>query len=210
MAAPRIQSHVTLWDPVVRITHWGTAGVVLANALVTKGGSLAHVTLGWGLMALLLMRLVWGVLGPAEARFSAFPPRPLAALRHLREVLLGRPKDYASHNPAGALMIYAFWASLALMVATGLVMTGGATPMQVAADKAAVASGDWSALIKDSDGESSAKPEGGLEDSVEELHEMVSNLLLFLAVLHLAGVVLESRKLRRSLVAPMLRGERRK
>ena len=210
MASPQTRSHVTLWDPIVRITHWGSAGIVLTNALITKGGSVPHVYLGWGLMALLLLRLVWGGLGPREARFSAFPPNPFAALRHLRDLVAGRVREYPSHNPAGALMVYAFWAMLALVVATGLVMTGGATPMQVALDKAAVESGDWSVLIKESDAESSDEDEGGFRDGAEEVHEVAANLLLFLAALHVAAVLLESRALRRSLVAPMLLGERRK
>lgn len=210
MASPRTKSHVTLWDPIVRITHWGVAGVVLTNALITKGGSVPHVSLGWGLMALLLLRTVWGVLGPTEARFSAFPPNPIAALRHLRDLVAGRVREYPSHNPAGALMVYAFWVALALVVATGLVMTGGETPMQVAADKETVETGDWSALIKDSEGETSDQEDSGLRETAEEVHDVAANLLLFLAALHIAGVLIESRALRRNLVAPMLLGERRK
>ncbi|WP_374391663.1 cytochrome b/b6 domain-containing protein [Tabrizicola sp.] len=198
-----------VWDPVVRLTHWGIAMSVLINALVSDGGSLLHVTLGWLVMALLLLRLVWGVLGPAEARFSAFPPNPVAALRHLGQLLTGRVAHYPSHNPAGALMVYAFWAALAVVVATGLLMTGGATPMQVAEEKAAVASGDWSALIKDGESESSDEDKR-LRHTAEEVHEVASNLLLFLAALHVAGVFVEGRAMRRNLVKPMLLGERRK
>lgn len=197
----------SLWDPVVRLTHWGIAASVLLNALVNEGGSLIHVSLGWLVMALLLLRLVWGVLGPAEARFSAFPPSPLAALGHLRQLLSGKVREYPSHNPAGALMAYAFWAMLALVTLTGLVMTGGATPMQVAADKAAVASGDWSALVRE-DGDD--QDESALTGAAEEVHEVAANLLLVLAALHVAGVFMESRAIRRNLLAPMIMGQRRK
>jgi cytochrome b len=217
MAAPRTLTAdrklapPALWDPVVRLTHWGLALAVLGNALVTRGGSLTHVSLGWLAMALLLMRLVWGVLGPAEARFSAFPPNPLAALRHLRQLGSGRVRHYPSHNPAGALMVYAFWACLATVTVTGLILTGGATPMQVAEEQAAVASGDWSALIKGSDGDSSDE-DSGLRHTAEEVHEVAANLLLILAALHVAGVFVESRAMRRNLVRPMLLGgpQRRK
>lgn len=195
----------SLWDPVVRLTHWGIAVAVLLNALVTNGGSLTHVSLGWMGMALLLLRLIWGGLGPSEARFSAFPPNPAAALRHLGAVLRGKPGTHRSHNPAGAMMAYALWVTLAAVTLTGLVMTGGATPMQVARDKAAVASGDWSALIKE--GESSEADDNTLRHTAEEIHEMAANLLLLLAVLHVAGVFVESRAMRRNLVAPMLFGK---
>ena len=42
--------------------------------------------------------------------------------------------------------------------------------------------------------------------AAEEVHEVASNLILFLVALHVAGVVLESRAMRRNLVAPMLLG----
>lgn len=195
-----------LWDPIVRLTHWGIAISVLLNAMVTEEGGLLHISLGWIVLALLLMRLVWGLIGPAEARFSAFPPNPVAAVRHLRQLLAGRVQDHPSHNPAGALMAYAFWATLAVVTATGLLMTSGATPMQVAADKAAVASGDWSDLIREEQGED----ESALKEAAEEVHEVAANLLLIMAALHVAGVALESRALRRSLVNAMLFGDRRR
>jgi cytochrome b len=212
MAAPRTPAAETppsLWDPVVRLTHWGIAVSVLANAALDQGGSLLHVSLGWLVMALLALRLVWGVLGPFEARFAAFPPNPVAALRHLGQLAQGKVRPYRSHNPAGAMMAYAFWASLAVVTATGLALTGGATPMQIAAEKAAVASGDWSALV--TPGAGGASEEGnGLRHTAEEVHEVMADLLLILAALHVAGVLVEARSLRRNLVAPMVLGQRRK
>ncbi len=211
MAAPRTRIPVApprLWDPVVRLTHWGIAASVVLNSFLDEGGSLVHVSVGWVLMALLVMRLVWGAIGPAEARFSAFPPNPMAALRHLRDLAMGQVRPYPSHNPAGALMAYALWATLSVVIVTGLVMTGGATPMQVAEEEAAVASGDWSALIKTGEGESDEDRAFG--KAAKEVHEVAANLLLVLAALHLAGVFLESRALRRNLVAAMLTGHRPK
>ncbi|MFM7332864.1 MAG: cytochrome b/b6 domain-containing protein [Tabrizicola sp.] len=208
-AAAAVKTSPSLWDPVVRLTHWGIAVSVLLNALLDEGGSLLHVSVGWIVMALLVMRMVWGVLGPAEARFSAFPPNPITALRHLRQLIAGRVQDYPSHNPAGAMMAYVFWATLAVVTVTGLYMTGGATPMQVAEEKAAVASGDWSALIKADDGESSDEDKS-LRHTAEEVHDVAANLLLFLATLHIAGVFVEGRAMRRNLVKPMLLGDTRR
>lgn len=211
MSAPRTPTCAdspSLWDPVVRLTHWGIAAAIVLNALLDEGGSLLHVSVGWIVMALLLLRLVWGAVGASEARFSAFPPNPFAALRHLRELVMGKVRPYPSHNPAGAMMAYALWATLGVVTVTGLIVTGGATPMQVAVDKAAVASGDWSALIKDSEGEDDEDRAFG--KAVEEVHEVAANLLLVLAALHLAGVFVESRALRRNLVAAMLTGPRNK
>lgn len=105
-------------------------------------------------------------------------------------------------------MAYAFWATLAVVTATGLVMTGGATPMQVAADKAAVASGDWSALIRE--GEGASDEDESLGKAAKEVHDVAANLLLILAALHVAGVALESRAMRRNLVAAMLIGKRQR
>ena len=189
-----------LWDPVVRMSHWGLAVVVLLNAVVTEGGNLAHVWIGWIGLSLLAIRIAWGFLGPSEARFSAFPPDPRGALSHLRDLAAWRPKRYTSHNPAGALMAYALWASLAVLIATGIAMTGTG-PVGSAERVAAVETEDWSTLDL---GES----EGEAGEVMEEIHEVAGNLILFLAALHVVGVVLEGRALGRNLVRPMLTGTR--
>ena len=188
------------WDPLLRLAHWGIAGVVLANYAFTKEGGSVHIALGWAGMALLLLRLIWGFVGPREARFASFPPKPMAALRHLGGLLRGKAPHYPSHNPAGAMMAYALWVCLAVLMLTGLGMSG-LSPFAQADLEAAVADGDWSVLV-DEDGEAEgASPYG---DVLEEVHEVAANLIVILALLHVAGVAVESRAMRRNLVAPML------
>lgn len=197
------------WDIVVRVTHWVVAGVVVANALFTKGGGTLHVWLGWIGMTFLAVRLVWGLVGSPEARFAAFPPRPVAALSHVNRALRGRVREYPSHNPAGAMMIYALWLSLATVMATGLVLTKGATPWEIGRQQAAVAAGDWSALVTNDGAEGGGDGEEKANDIVGEIHQIGGNLLIVLAVIHLAGVALESVRLQRNLVRPMIRATRR-
>ena len=188
------------WDPLLRLAHWGIAGVVIANYAFTKEGGSVHIALGWAGMALLLLRLIWGFVGPREARFASFPPNPMAALRHLGGLLRGKAPQYPSHNPAGALMAYALWACLAVLMLTGLGMSG-LSPFAQADLEAAVAEGDWSVLVEE-DGD--AEGESPYGDVLEEVHEVAANLILILALLHVTGVAVESRALRRNLLAPML------
>ncbi len=190
------------WDPLVRLTHWAVVAAVVANGLIVKEGGTAHIWIGWALMAVLAVRFVWGLIGPSEARFSAFPPAPRAALSHLADLIRGQPREHASHNPAGALMVYALWVCLAVVTATGLIMTDGESPVRIAQDKAAVAAGDWSVLVREGGGDHDET--GG--EWVEEVHEMAANLVLILAVLHVAGVAVESRALGRNLLRPMIGG----
>lgn len=129
-------------------------------------------------------------------------------MSHLFSLIRGNVREYPSHNPAGALMVYALWASLAIVIATGLVMTDGKSPVTLAEEKAAVAQGDWSVLVKEA-GESHDDHEEGLSEVAEEIHEVMANLMLMLALLHVAGVIVESRALGRNLVKPMLGGRRR-
>jgi cytochrome b len=188
------------WDPLLRLAHWGIAGVVIANYAFTKEGGSVHIALGWAGMALLLLRLIWGFVGPREARFASFPPNPMAALRHLGGLLRGKAPPYPSHNPAGALMAYALWACLGVITLTGLGMSG-VSPFAQADLEAAVAEGDWSVLVE-GDGEAEGESPNG--DVLEEVHEVAANLILILALLHVAGVAVESRAMRRNLLAPML------
>jgi cytochrome b len=115
-----------VWDPLVRLSHWTIALAVLLNGLVLDEESAAHVWLGYAAGGVLGLRLMWGVIGTAPARFSAFPPDPAAALAHLRDVVAGRARPHLSHNPLGALMVYALWACLAVTVLSGVMMESDA------------------------------------------------------------------------------------
>lgn len=199
-----------LWDKVVRISHWGIAIVVFSNELFTKGGSVVHVWIGWAGLVLLAMRLVWGLVGSAEARFTAFPPSPRAAVAHVRKLLAGRPPHYRSHNPAGAMMVYALWGAIAVMIATGFAMSGP-NPFEVARQQAVIESGDWSTLVKKADDAKEAEDESERSLlSAKTIHEVMANLILLLVSLHVAGIMVESIMMRRNLVPPMVLGNRKR
>lgn len=198
---PRKGQALPHWDPLLRLAHWGIAVVVIANYAFTKEGGSVHIAFGWAGMALLLLRLIWGFFGPREARFASFPPNPMAALRHLGGLLRGKAPHYPSHNPAGAMMAYALWACLAVIVLTGLGMSG-VSPFAQADLEAAVAEGDWSVLVEE-DGDEGAS-ESAYGSVLKEVHQVAANLIVILALLHVAGVAVESRVMRRNLVAPML------
>jgi cytochrome b len=189
------------WDPLVRVTHWGVAGAIVANGLITREGSDWHVWVGYAAAALLGLRLLWGVLGPAEARFSAFPPSPARAVAHVRDLVAGRRTEHRSHNPLGALMVYALWETLGLVAATGIAMAG---PPQLGARPATDAAAPLmsiKAIETDAEDDDEAEGDGagesggeGGDEVLEEIHEAAANLLFVLAGLHVAGVAFETRR----------------
>jgi cytochrome b len=182
------------WDPLIRLTHWSVAAAVLLNGLIVDDDSLAHVWIGYVALALLALRLLWGVIGTAEARFSAFPPSLGAARTHVQGMLASRRREYLSHNPLGALMAYALWGTLLVVSLTGVMLESSPFP------DAGVAHAD--------EHEERSEDRDGVSEAVEEIHEAAANLLLLLAALHVGGVALESRLSGVNLVRAMVTGVR--
>ncbi|MEC5321941.1 MULTISPECIES: cytochrome b/b6 domain-containing protein [unclassified Aurantimonas] len=184
-----------VWDPLVRLTHWTIAPAVLLNGVFIEEKSLAHVWIGYAAFGLLALRLVWGVIGTEEARFSSFPPSLSAAFGHIRHMFSGTRRAHRSHNPLGALMAYALWGTLLTVSITGVMLESAPFPDD-----------DTGEHISQSYGE---REEEG-EEFVEEIHEVTANLLLLLAALHVGGVALESRLSGRNLVGAMIAGVRKR
>ena len=192
------------WDPVVKLTHWTVALGVLANAVFTEEGSAAHIWVGYALAAILGLRLLWGLIGPAEARFTAFPPSARRAFSHVRDIRAGVKTEHKSHNPLGALMAYAIWICLLVIVGTGISMaslpeTAGGREQIVTVPS--VLAGREDREHDDEEGEH----EEGL---ASEVHETAANLLYLLILLHLAGVLFETRRSGPNVLLAMVPGHR--
>lgn len=114
---------IAVWDPLVRLIHWSLALTILLNGAFIDEESMTHEWIGYIALGLVGLRVIWALIGPKHTRFSAFPPSPRRALRHLKAVLAGDRAVHLSHNPLGALMVYNIWASVIAIAVTGYMMT---------------------------------------------------------------------------------------
>ena len=116
-------SVVVLWDPVIRGFHWAIVALVSASLILGHFGP-ADMTLhfwsGYGVAALLCVRLIWGFVGPGPARLVGLVYRPTAILRYALTLPRRKPSDWPGHNPLGGLSVIAMLLLLSAQVATGL------------------------------------------------------------------------------------------
>lgn len=114
---------IRVWDPFVRAFHW-TLVVLFASAFLSGDEvEWLHLSAGYEIVGLVLLRIAWGFVGPPHARFRAFVRPPREALAYLVDVVLLRPRRYIGHNPIGGVMIMVLLAMLGGLSATGYLMT---------------------------------------------------------------------------------------
>lgn len=111
-----------VWDPLVRLLHWSLAACILAAFLVEEGDT-AHQWLGYTALALVAIRLLWGLVGSRHARFTDFVRGPRAVATYLRERVAGTSRRRLGHNPAGAVMVLLLLAGVAAIGTTGWMQT---------------------------------------------------------------------------------------
>ncbi len=179
---------VAVWDPFVRLFHWGLAGS-FATAFIVKDHNLTvHTWAGYIALTLIAARVLWGLIGPRHARFSDFVRSPAVALRYVKATLSGRAARHLGHNPAGGLMVVTLLVFVPLLALTGvasLAISEGAGPL--AGQLAGVGlKGVW----------------------VLELHEVLANTTVVLVGIHVTGVIVESLLHRENLVLSMLTGRK--
>ncbi|MCE1237543.1 MAG: cytochrome b/b6 domain-containing protein [Hyphomicrobiales bacterium] len=120
VAAARLDK-VLAWDGPTRLFKWGLVAAV-ASAWVSDELAMTswHVVNGKIVLALVVFRLLWGVVGGSTARFSQFLRSPAASFRYGLDLLKGREGHYLGHNPLGAWMVVALIGLAAVMGISGL------------------------------------------------------------------------------------------
>jgi len=112
---------VRVWDLPTRVFHWALALCVIAQAVTGSVGGDAmawHFRVGYSVLALLLFRIVWGLVGGRWSRFSAFVYSPQSVLNYLKGQ--GKPEHGIGHSPIGAGSVFAMLFFLLTQVGSGL------------------------------------------------------------------------------------------
>jgi cytochrome b len=115
-------THVIVWDPLIRSVHWLLAAAVFVDWFTDEPLWL-HTWIGYSALALVLIRVAWGFIGPNDtARFVSFVRGPRMVFDYLTGLVQFSSKRYLGHSPAGGAMIVAL---LIMITAT----TGTAWPI---------------------------------------------------------------------------------
>jgi len=188
MSAPD-RPRIRVWDLPVRLFHWTLVLLIVVSYLTGRAGGdwmTLHFWSGYGILTLILFRIVWGFVGSTTARFSDFVKGPMAAIGHLRE-LLGKsgPHD-AGHNPVGGAMVVALLFAVLVQAAAGLFAADTDTGM---------VNGPLSRLVSD-----------GWVDRITALHKGWINLILLMVAAHVLAALVYLVWKKQNLIAAMITG----
>ena len=176
-----------VWDVPIRAMHAALITDV-AGAWLTRGAEHIdlHAVFGYGALATIALRIVWGFAGPRHARFASFAYSPREALRYLRAAVDGTVRHYTGHNPAGSWSVFLLLALLALGCTSGVLASAGMHEMGPLAGAVGF----------------------GASDRSLSLHEVLAWLILAVVAIHLAGVAWGSRVHRENLALAMVTGRK--
>jgi len=180
------QARALIWDLPTRVFHW-------MLALSFGGAWLAfdddrylyiHVYSGYVLLALLVFRLLWGMIGSHYARFFSFAHSWPSATAYLKALLTGQAARYVGHNPAGSWAIFLMLLLGIAVTVTGMLTLGGEERHGLFVGLMTIGTGFV----------------------FHEIHEVLAWVMLAVVALHLVGVIVESLYHRENLIMAMITG----
>jgi cytochrome b len=176
---------IRVWDFPTRVFHWTLAFCVVGLfATGLTGGSwiIWHERIGFVTFALILFRLVWGVIGSETSRFTDFLRGPSSILRYLKTGV----SPTQGHNPMGGWSVFAMLALLVVQVGTGLIVDDDIANKGPLADKVP---SEWVSLAT-------------------TIHRYGKWTLGGLIALHLCAIAYYTLVKKQKLIGPMVSGDR--
>ena len=114
---------IYVWDVPTRAFHWClvlTIGFQYTTATFFDDATQLHFYGGYFALGLIVFRIMWGFIGHSYAKFSSFFYSPKTSFAYAT----GADKSiYLSHNPLGALSVFAFLILIAAQAISGLFIT---------------------------------------------------------------------------------------
>jgi cytochrome b len=178
-----------VWDLPTRLFHWLLVLLVIVSFVTVNIGGNAmqyHERSGFTILALLLFRVAWGLLGSQPSRFKTFLKGPAAVLRYAATTLRREPECHLTHNPIGGWSVAALLMVLLVQTGTGLF-----------ANDDIVTEGPLYGWVSK-----------GTSDWITQAHEFNAAILVALIVVHVAAVLFHLIYKRDNLIVPMFTGDK--
>lgn len=175
---------VRAWDPFVRIGHW-TILTAFIVAYSDHHSFPQHSIMGYTIFTVVVARVIWGFIGTKYARFTDFIYSPreiwdytLAAFR------MGEAKEYISHNPMAAMMVFTLLFMLFAVCITGMMVYSS---QQMSGPLGDLVPFEWM-------------------DRLELIHRTLARTVAWLGVVHFFGIMWASWWHRQNYIWPMITG----
>jgi cytochrome b len=184
---------VAVWDLPTRLFHWLLVAAFIALWITgTRDMLETHMVVGQITLALLIFRVVWGVIGSRHSRFADFVVGPKAGFAHLREIVRvarfgpqGATGDHrVGHTRLGGWMILVL---LILMLAQSV--SGLFASDEIATD------GPLTHLV-----------DGHTARIMTVYHSLAFDVLVALIAAHIAAAVFYLLRKRENLIGPLITG----
>lgn len=170
------------WDLFVRLSHWAMVLLVATCWFTAENGYMQwHYYSGYALLAVVLLRVLWGFIGSKSARFANFIKAPKTVLNYLRNIRQAN-YDKSSHSPAGGYSVLVLIALMLSQTISGL----------FAVETDGFDGGPFSEMI-----------DYDLSLEISELHQLNFDALLVFLVLHIIAVGFYQRVLKQKLLQKM-------
>lgn len=175
-----------VWDWSTRLFHWALVILVSISMYTGFVGGFEemdwHMLSGYGILALILFRIVWGIVGSRNARFASFVRGPGPVIDYVRNLRSSPPG--VGHSPLAALSVVTILLSLLLQATTGLF-----------ANDDIFLEGPLTHLVSDD-----------TSDFLTYVHDVNRWVLVGLIALHIMAIVFYQLIRRENLVMPMITG----
>ncbi|MDJ0721118.1 MAG: cytochrome b/b6 domain-containing protein [Desulfobacterales bacterium] len=183
------EKRVWVWDLPTRLFHWSVAALAIVCIVTGRLGLDwldVHMRCGYGVLALVLFRLVWGFAGGRHARFASFVRGPAVVGRHIAEMFQKDAPRHLGHNPLGGWSVMAMLGALLLQASTGLfatddIFTEG--PLYPLASRAA-------------------------SDLLTRIHRLNADVIIALVAIHVLAIGFYLVVKRDNLIRPMIDGRK--
>ncbi len=179
-----------VWDLPVRLFHWLLVLCICGSYATAKAGfnwTKFHFWIGYTTLGLVAFRIIWGFVGPRNARFTTFVAGPSRVMAYLRTLLKRDSPVTTGHNPLGGMVVILMLLMLGAQATTGLFLI----------DNTEVWTAPYYPVVS-----------AATAATLGKFHHLNFDVLFWVICLHVLAIIFYKVYKRQNLVLPMITGSR--